>query len=81
MMMKMVATTMKVGIRFPFSEAKVCPLRTSSGYKIRNPRAESFKTTTSWLTMEGSIIVIACGSSTSRRVAKGVSPMASAASC
>ena len=80
MMMKIAAITMKVGMRFPLSEARVCPLRTSSGYKIRNPRAESFKMTTSWLTMEGSIKVMACGNSTSRSVAKGVSPMARPAS-
>ena len=43
MMMNIAASTMKVGIRFPLSEARVCPLRTSSGYKIRNPSAESFK--------------------------------------
>jgi hypothetical protein len=80
MMMKIAATTMKVGIRFPFSEARVCPLRTSSGYKIRNPSAESLRMTTSWLTMEGNIKVMAWGNRTSRSVAKGVSPMARPAS-
>ena len=67
MMMKIAATTMKVGMRFPLREAKVCPLRTSSGYEIRNPRAESFKIDHELADDGGQHAVMACGSRTSRK--------------
>ena len=77
--MKMAATTMKVGMMLPLLEARVCPLR-MAGYRMRNPRAESLSTTTSWLTIEGSISVMACGNEIVRKVWNGVSPMAKPAS-
>ena len=39
-------------------------------------RAESFRITTSWLTMEGSMAVMACGSRIAVSVCPEVSPMA-----
>ena len=67
---------MKVGIRFPLSEAKVWPLRTSSGYKIRNPRAESFKIDDELADDGGQHHRDGLRQQHQPKVAKGVSPMA-----
>ena len=80
MTMKTTATTISDGTTLPFWTPSSRPFASSSGYVMMNPRAESLRITTSWLTSDGSIASSACGTSTDRSDCPCVSPTASAAS-